>query len=670
MATKGMTSMENLKLEDLTNYKYLSGVNLSPDGETCGFAVHRADTQDNSYWSEIYTWDKAKGIRQMTSTGSEASFIWTDTRTILFPSLRDPKDKEKKDRGIPLTSFYKISIDGGEAKKAFSINMDVSRIEMLDDERFLLTASFDKRLGEVHSLDEKSIEEKVKEMKKEESYQVIDEIPFWSDGGGFTNKRRTRAYIYNSRSEEIIPVTDEFTNVEGFSIHPSKKKALLVTSSYTDKMSALNHLYQVDLQSGYCEKLSPIGEFNYYHADYIEEKIVFAGTDMRTQGLNENPKIFITEDEGLSYVKIAEPDLSLWSSVNCDCRYGSTRNFKVAGKHLYFLSTQEHSCHLFRISLDGRLERLSTGEGSVDDFDTAHDKVFFVGLRELYLQELYSLDEKEHRISNFNDWIVQERKLSSPMTLSFNNQQTSLTGWVLKPVDFDKTRKYPAILHIHGGPKTAFSSVYHHEMQLWANTGYYVFYMNPRGSDGYGDMFSDIRGKYGDIDYEDIMLFTDKVLEVCPNIDRERLGVTGGSYGGYMTNWMIGHTKRFKAAVSQRSISNWFSFFGTSDIGYYFTEDQTGATPWNNHPVLWDNSPLKYANKVETPTLFIHSDRDYRCPLPEGLQMYTALKYHGVDSRMVLFKDESHELSRGGKPLGRIRRLEEILSWFERHLKN
>ncbi len=661
--------MENLRPEDLTKFKYLSGTELAPDGKTCGFVVHTADKEENKYNSNIYIWDETDGSRQLTSSDSEGSFIWKSRERLLFSSLRDKKDKEKKDKGYPLTSFYEISIHGGEAKKSFQIYLDVSKISYLGGDKYLLLGSFDKRLGDIHGLDEKEIEKKVEELKKEKNFQVLNEIPFWTDGGDFTNRRRTRAYIFDSKKSELLPVTDEFTNVESIAMHPSMERAILITSSYTDKMSSFNNLYQLNLESGSCEKISPISDFNYYYADYIEDRIIFVGTDMTVYGINENPRVYVTEDEGLTYVCIAEPDLSLSNSVNSDCRYGMSRNFKVSGNYLYFLSTQGYSCHLFRISLEGNLEKVSTEEGSVDDFDVVENNIVFAGMRDLYLQELYKLNKQEHRLTSFNDWVVKDRKLSTPMVLSFNNDDTNLKGWILKPVDFKKNSKYPAILHIHGGPKTVFGEVFHHEMQLWASKGYIVFYMNPRGSDGYGDEFADIRGKYGHLDYEDIMLFTDKVLETCPSIDRESLGVTGGSYGGYMTNWIIGHTKRFKAAVSQRSISNWFSFFGTSDIGYYFAMDQVGATPWDNHSALWDNSPLKYADQVETPTLFINSDKDYRCWIPEGLQMFTALKYHGVDSKMVVFKDESHGLSRKGKPLGRLRRLEEITDWFEKHLK-
>ena len=166
------------------------------------------------------------------------------------------------------------------------------------------------------------------------------------------------------------------------------------------------------------------------------------------------------------------------------------------------------------------------------------------------------------------------------------------------------------------------------------------------------------------------MAFTDEVLKKYPALDKDNLGVTGGSYGGFMTNWIIGHTNRFKAAASQRSISNWVSFFGVCDIGPWFGKrEMGGATPWENLEGLWNASPLQYAMNAETPTLFIHADEDYRCWLPEGIQMYSALQLKGVPTRMCIFHGEHHELSRSGKPKHRIRRMNEINDWLFHYIK-
>lgn len=163
------------------------------------------------------------------------------------------------------------------------------------------------------------------------------------------------------------------------------------------------------------------------------------------------------------------------------------------------------------------------------------------------------------------------------------------------------------------------------------------------------------------------MAFTDAALDAWPQIDRARVAVTGGSYGGFMTNWIIGHTDRFACAVSQRSISNFISFWGNADVGFNSVTDKNGGDIYHALDLLWEQSPLKYAPHAVTPTLFLHSDEDYRCPLEQGVQMYTAVTLTGTDTRLVVFHGENHSLSRAGKPSNRIRRLEEMLRWFDRY---
>ena len=255
-------------------------------------------------------------------------------------------------------------------------------------------------------------------------------------------------------------------------------------------------------------------------------------------------------------------------------------------------------------------------------------------------------------------------------TLYFlNTDGVDIDGFVMKPVGYEPGKRYPGILHIHGGPKMVFGPGFHHEMQLWAVSGFFVCYCNPRGSCGKGNAFADLQGKYGEVDFRDLMEFTDEVLRRYPEIDADRMGVAGGSYGGFMTNWVIGHTDRFRCAVSQRSIANYVGDYLLSDIGYYYVPDQQLGTIWEHPERLWKASPLTYADRVKTPTLFIHADKDYRCTLANGLEMFAALKLHGVESKLCMFYGEDHGLSREGKPSNRISRLSEILRWMDEHLK-
>ena len=262
-------------------------------------------------------------------------------------------------------------------------------------------------------------------------------------------------------------------------------------------------------------------------------------------------------------------------------------------------------------------------------------------MKDMKLQEIYEANLKTGECvqrSHFNDAALAECYVAKPKRLDYAQTPDPLWGWVLEPKDYDSSKKYPAILDIHGGPRASYGPVFYHEMQLWANEGYFVFFCNVHGSDGRGDAFADLRGKFGTIDFDDFMQFTDAVLKAYPQIDAKRIGVTGGSYGGYMTNWIIGHTDRFACAASQRSISNWVSENMVSDIGFSFGNDQMDATPWSDVNKIWDQSPLKAADQCVTPTLFIHSFEDYRCPIQEGMQMYNALVHHGVEARMCLFK--------------------------------
>lgn len=660
--------MENLKLKDFLDYKYLSNLEFSPNGENAGFVVHTTNYDDNNYQSNIWLLNnKTKKYSKLTSLNEEKSFLWIDNSTIIFPASRDAKLREKVSQGEKWTAYYSIDINGGEADKYMQIPLLVTAIKMIDKDNFVLTAQYDNYGINLNELTGEERSKAVAKLKEEKDYEVLDEIPFWSNGGGFTNQKRNRLYLYNRISNEVTPLSCEHTVVTYFSYKDGK--VLYVGNLFEGKLEQREGIFCYDIASKTTETLLPIdANFRVTFAEFLEDTVICALNDCKEYGMNQNPSFYIIKNGKVELLK--KHDTWMANTVGSDCRYGGGKSYRVANGKLYFPTTVFKDSFLNTIDLAGNETVLTKADGSVDVYDVHGDEILFAGLRGIKLQEIYSLkDGEETQITKFNENIYTDKKISIPEKCNFVNDGIEIEGWVLKPVDYDETKTYPAILDIHGGPKTVFGEVFYHEMQVWANMGYFVFFCNPRGGDGRGNAFADIRGKYGTIDYDDLMKFTDVVLEKYP-IKADRVGVTGGSYGGYMTNWIIGHTDRFRCAASQRSIANWISKFGTTDIGYYFNADQNASTPWINQEKLWWHSPMKYADKVKTPTLFIHSEEDYRCWLAEGIQMFTALKYHGVEARLCMFRGENHELSRSGKPKHRIRRLEEMTNWFEKYLKD
>ncbi|MHD0317850.1 alpha/beta hydrolase family protein [Fusobacterium sp. THCT1E2] len=660
--------MENLKLKDFLDYKYLSNLEFSPNGENAGFVVNTTNYDDNNYQSNIWLLNsKTKKYSKLTSLNEERSFLWIDNSTIIFPAARDAKLKEKVNQGEKWTAYYSIDINGGEADKYMQIPLMVTAIKMIDKDNFVLTAKYDNYGINLNELTGEERNKAVAKLKEEKDYEVLDEIPFWSNGGGFTNQKRNRLYLYNRVSNEVTPLTCEHTVVTYFSYKDGK--VLYVGNVFEGKLEQREGIFCYDIASKTTETLLPINaNFRVSYAEFLEDAVICALNDCKEYGMNQNPSFYVIKNGKLELLK--KHDTWMINTVGSDCRYGGGKSYRVVNGKLYFPTTVFKDSFLNTIDLGGNETVLTKANGSVDVYDVHGDEILFVGLRGIKLQEIYSLkDGEETQITTFNENIYTDKKLSIPEKCNFINDGIEIEGWVLKPVDYDETKTYPAILDIHGGPKTVFGEVFYHEMQVWANMGYFVFFCNPRGGDGRGNAFADIRGKYGTIDYDDLMKFTDVVLEKYP-IKADRVGVTGGSYGGFMTNWIIGHTDRFRCAASQRSIANWISKFGTTDIGYYFNADQNASTPWINQEKLWWHSPMKYADQAKTPTLFIHSEEDYRCWLAEGIQMFTALKYHGVEARLCMFRGENHELSRSGKPKHRVRRLEEMTNWFEKYLKD
>ena len=659
--------MENLKLKSFLEYKFLSNLDFNTKGNILAFTVTESDFDKNAYKNFIYTLDiENKNIKKLTHSGKEKNSLWLNENIILFSGARDEKINLKVKLGETWTLYYALDIkNGGEAYEYMRIPMEVTGIKIVDENNFFLTATYDHNSLDLNNLTGDEREKAIATIEENKDYEVLDEIPFWNNGVGFVNKKRNRLYHFDRTNNKLTPISNEYSNIELFNVRDNK--VIFIARTYTDKLPLTASLWTYDLISNNLENIISDNLYDISFANFIEDKIVCAFSDMTQFGVNENHKLYLIDDKNINL--LYENDTWLSSTVGSDCRLGGGKSFKVIGDKLYFLSTVVERTHLNSVDVKGNVQVLCDEDGSIDCFDIANGNIFYVGMRDYTLQEIYKLENNSsEKLTTFNEEINKKYKISKPEIFDFTTNEDTTKGFVIYPVDYDKNKTYPAILDIHGGPKTVYGNIFYHEMQVWANMGYFVFFTNPHGSDGYGNVFADIRGKYGTVDYNDLMNFTDYVLEKYP-IDKKRVGVTGGSYGGYMTNWIIGHTDRFACAASQRSISNWISKFGTTDIGYYFNADQNQATPWQFHDKLWWHSPLKYADKAKTPTLFIHSEEDYRCWLAEGLQMFTALKYHGVEARLCMFRGENHELSRGGKPKHRVRRLTEITNWFEKYLK-
>jgi dipeptidyl aminopeptidase/acylaminoacyl peptidase len=272
------------------------------------------------------------------------------------------------------------------------------------------------------------------------------------------------------------------------------------------------------------------------------------------------------------------------------------------------------------------------------------------------------------KIVTHNEDYLKSREFGKVKEVHFRGKDNNrLHGWLLTPPNFNPRKKYPAILEVHGGPRAQYARVFFHEMQYLAAQGFVVFFTNPRGSQGYGRKHAEcIVAAWGTKDVDDIMSAADW-MEEQKFIDKQRIGITGGSYGGYMTNFVMGITRRFKAGVTGRSVVDLKTFAGTSDLGF-FDNVEFGGYYWENPEGYAKMSPLTNAHNIKDPLLIIHNEMDMRCAIEQAEQLYAALKIRGRKVEFLRFPEESHGLSRGGRPDRRIIRLEAIAGWFKKYL--
>lgn len=622
--------------EDLFRLRFPSAVQLAPDGAHCAFFVHTALKQEDRYQSDLWlTPTEHADPRPLACGRAPKLLLWLDNRTLLFAETENGR-----------TVCSTVTLPQGRTEKAFELPRPCAGLWRLGEDAFLAQA--------------------VLKPPQEPGVTVLEEIPFWANGKGFTGGQRTALFLYRPSSGAWEPIGPQNGEIGMVSI--AGTRAYYSIRYRLNRKMKFAALRRFDLDTGADEELVEPDRYDIFWAGELAGRMLLYATDMRRYGNVENPCFYAVEAEGPAL--LADYDEAPTNDVTSDARYGSCPQYAADGQWLYYIVTKEGCSRLARADAAGRRELLTAACGTVDGVTAAAGRVCMIAARGNRSAELYRYDGgREIPLSGLNNEYFAAHEIAPVEAWRFTSGGVELEAYALLPPGFDPRRRYPAVVQIHGGPKLAYGPVFHHEMQVMRAQGYVVLFCNPRGSNGRGNAFMDVRGRYGQEDYRDVLAFVDEAQRRWPQIDPARIGVCGGSYGGFLVNWIIGHTDCFACAVSQRSISNMTSMFCTSDIGYRFIADQCAATPWDDPQALWRQSPLAYAHRARTPTLFIHGAEDHRCDRSEAMQMFTALRYHGVESRLCLFEGENHELSRAGTPSQRIRRLSEILAWLARYLK-
>jgi dipeptidyl aminopeptidase/acylaminoacyl peptidase len=653
---------KGIEIQDLYEIKAVSDPRLSPSGEEAVFVQTIMCEERNEYFSTLHSIHLQDQTTRQWTFGEQkvSSPRWSpDGGTIAFVSNRS---------GV--NQIYVIHRDGGEAEQLTDYQKGVSNPvwspcgeKIAFSMRLEKGETFEKKEGE---------EEKLKPF-------VATSMKYKSDDRGFNDNCYSQIVMVDVASKEMRRVTDDVHDYTLNSWSPDGKHIAFSVDRTEDKdFSFQSDLFIFHLETNEYKKIN--GESGYYgEASWSPDgkHLSYLGHGREYENATHNKVWLHNLETGHSVCLTECMDVPVGDYLNSDSIQGSSQAgilWSKDNESFYFLASDSGNTVLYYAHIEGAIyPALLQEEQHVYGFDFDSDRqVMLVAMsKPAEPGELYTLHVPTgelKKMTNLNGDLA-DRELSSPQSFMYNGAKDwPVQGWIMKPVDYEEGKKYPLIVEIHGGPHTMYGNTFFHEFQVLASKGYAVLYVNPRGSHGYGQEFVDaVRGDYGGGDYEDIMTAVEYALKEFPFIDETRLGVTGGSYGGFMTNWIIGQSDKFKAAATQRSISNWISFYGVSDIGYYFSEWQI-QSDLGDFETLWKHSPLAYVKNMNTPLLILHSEKDYRCPIEQAEQLFIALKREKKDVRFVRFPESNHNLSRTGKPSLREARLQEIVDWFAEHL--
>ena len=642
-----------MRPEDVYELTGASDPRLRPDGGQVAFVVWSIDREENEYRQAIWLADAdgSSPPRQFTAGPKDAQPRWSpDGTQLAFVSARDGEKRQ----------LYVMPVAGGEPRKLTDLKEDVGEaVWSPDGTRIAFTAR----------VPDDAYEE---EDERKRAPRRFKRLQFKLDNVGWTGDRRRHVYaVAADGSGGPLQLTDgDFEDSKPAWMPQGDRIAFTSARGDDWDIDVVEDLYTVPAAGGEIERLTP-GDGIYSGPSYSADGALVACK--WTPGGFDFPR----------HTQIAVVDAStganrrvLTEALDRTCDpYPELRDPIWENGRIVFAIEDRGSVHLYAVSPDaGEPELLLGEEQNLSGFDAAGGRVAYTASKAPALAELY-VDGKQ--LTEIGSDFASGRELVAPERFTaVSADGTEVDAWIVRPAGFEEGTRYPMLLNIHGGPFTQYSVGFFDEFQVYAGAGYAVVYSNPRGSSGYSEAWGRaIRGPgeglgpgWGSVDYEDVMAVAEEAVARFDFIDPDRLGVIGGSYGGYMTSWIVGHSNRFRAACSERSVNNLVSMYGSSDVGWVF-KGYHGEFVHDDVDTYLRMSPWTYAKRIETPLLILHSEDDLRCNIEQAEVLFTTLRLLKKDVELVRFPAESHELTRSGNPAHRVMRFELLLEWFDRHLK-
>jgi dipeptidyl aminopeptidase/acylaminoacyl peptidase len=683
VATAG-TAKRPITESDLYAFRWIASPQISPDGVKIVYTLVTVNAKHDNYETSLWIIPASGGAARPLTTGiHDSGARWSpDGRTLAF--LRAPEQKDKDGKPQP-AQIYLLSMDGGEARPLTDLPKGASG---------LAWAPNSQRIAFLSTTLAKDFDKK-KDGEEESDVRVIAKAAYRMNGEGYIDPERP-SHIWTVPAAAMPAGAQKATQVTSGEFSESDivwsrdgAKIYFTSNRVREPYYEPPHdeIYVVG-DDGKTAKVAGIdGPIQATSLSPSGTQIVFVGSLNRGEGLPQRsysqPDLFITSTEPGAVPRnlTAAYDFDIGGGVGGDQappRGGGSSSpyWSADGRSIFVDSAEEGRANLKRVDAEtGKVEPVTNGDQSVFSYSATPDgsKAAVLVSTPTNIGDLYMLDSASghlERLTHSNDELFAELNVTKPEMIwykSFDGRR--IQAWVQKPPDFEPGKKYPLILDIHGGPHSAYGYTFDHEFQWMAAKGYVVLYPNPRGSTSYGQEFGNlIQYAYPGDDFKDLMAGVDELV-ARGWVDPDKLGVTGGSGGGVLTNWTIGHTTRFKAAVSQRSIADWRDFWYTADFTLFTTFWFRGA-PWEQEADFKERSPITYVDKITTPLMLIEGESDFRTPPGAGgEQMFRALKYLKKPVVMVRFPGETHELSRSGKPVHRVERLEHIVAWFDKYLE-